>query len=233
MSSSWKTTPCVSVFSWSVYMVSSFNYSDAKNELLDFLFKRFSICNHINISILELQLQHTSQSATEAPGFHAAWWWKFSASPARTPEEISWYVITFEQEVSGNGAFGCCLSHFSCFLRPLNKNAFFPYKFDINQHAVLGYTFCRKSHCSLETNFASTLLLLPYHIILFHQEQCFYSDVDVKESFTYHCTRDEVYTQNENSNLDRETFQPLGWLWQETFFVTRCRCYLSVWYWKF
>lgn len=100
-------------------------------------------------------------------------------------------------------------------LKPLNKNAFFLYKFDINQYAIIGYKFFRK-RTSLETNFASTLLLLPYHIILFHQEQCFCSDVDVKKSFTYDCTRDEVYNQNENSTLDRETFPPLGWLWQET-----------------
>lgn len=94
-------------------------------------------------------------------------------------------------------------------LKPLNKNAFFLYKFDINQYAVIEYKFFRK-RTSLETNFASTLLLLPYHIILFHQEQCFCSDVGVKKIFTYDCTRDEVYNQNENSNLDRETFQPLG-----------------------
>lgn len=80
-------------------MISSFNIQMLKMSLLDSSLKDsvFVIILAFFGVFFKLQFQHTSQSTTEAPGFYAAWWWKFSASPARTPKEISWYVIIFEQ----------------------------------------------------------------------------------------------------------------------------------------
>lgn len=146
MSSSWKTIPCLSVLSWSVCIVPSFNYSDAKNELLYFIFKKkIGICHDISIFFYS----GIAVSAHQPICNRGSWvsCGLMAEVLSKSSKNSRGNITVCNYFWTGSLKEWCIwmLPFLFFLLKPLNKNAVFPHKFEINKYDIVGKKFFRKS----------------------------------------------------------------------------------------